>query len=329
KITLPVLVEKRVFNDDSQIGDWAKDKVYSLQLAGIIDGRENGMFAPTASATRAEVSKMLDYYLQLIKTGTVEKTIVETGTYGTSGRGRNLTYTSIYRPGYQHTAIFVFEQHGFEDSYNRDGQVLVDLAKETISFLNSNIDRLWDCRVIIISSANPDGLAEGTTKNGPGRCTVANRTDMNRDWPTSNYEPQTSNPRYYSPYALSCPETRNLKQLISRENPSVLLDIHGWLNGSYGNQTLAYIFKENMGLPYKVLFSSSAGLSANNVTYLPQQEKEMAFESGLVGFKGYLAGYGKEQGMYSALIELPSPYNINKSGFFKAIENSIYLCSQS
>ncbi|MDO4541751.1 MAG: S-layer homology domain-containing protein [Bacillota bacterium] len=245
--------------------------------------------------------------------------VVYSDSYGTSGRGRDLSYTSITPRNYTKTVMLVFEQHGFEDAYSRDGQLLVDAAKTVISHFSAVDPQVLNgTRLVIVSSANPDGLAEGYTNNGPGRCTIVGGVDMNRDWPTSNYQRSTES-RYYTLSPLSCNETINLNSLIKTIKPDVLLDIHGWLNGVYGDRSLAAIFNRQMGLPYKSLFSQSSGLKATDVTYLSQAEVEEAYLSGLVGFRGYLAGYGYEQGIQSALVELKSPNAVNTGGLINAI----------
>lgn len=241
-----------------------------------------------------------------------------TANYGQSGQGRNLSYTVVGPSNYTKTIMLVFEQHGFEDSYARDGQVLVDTAKRLIShYQQAKVSEFNQSRFVIVSSANPDGLAEGYTNNGPGRCTIVGKVDMNRDWPTSTYQRSTQ-ARYYTLSPLSCRETQNLRNLITNIQPDVLLDCHGWLNGVYGDRTLADIFNRQMGLPKKSLFSSS-GLRATDVTNLSAVEADAAYLSGLVGFSGYLSGYGYEQGIRSALVEFPSPTGINFNKFLQSL----------
>ena len=50
------------FSDDAQISSWARNAVYAMQAAGIINGRENNAFAPKEGATRAEVAIMLQRF---------------------------------------------------------------------------------------------------------------------------------------------------------------------------------------------------------------------------------------------------------------------------
>lgn len=57
-ITLPEKQEAQSFQDEDQISDYAKSAVTAMQRAGIINGKGDGIFAPKASATRAETCKM-------------------------------------------------------------------------------------------------------------------------------------------------------------------------------------------------------------------------------------------------------------------------------
>ncbi|MEG1823075.1 MAG: S-layer homology domain-containing protein [Clostridiales bacterium] len=244
-----------------------------------------------------------------------------TSTYGKSGKNQDLSYSVITPSNYTKTIMLVFEQHGFEDDYDKDGQVLVNSANTiTEWFKNADIASFNGARLVIVASANPDGLSYGHTNNGPGRCTVVGGVDMNRDWPTSTYQSSTT-PRNYTLSPLSCNETKSLKDLITTMSPNVLLDCHGWLNGTYGDKRIADIFKKEMGLPYKTLFSTSSSLSATNVTYLSDAEIEDAYLSGLVGFKGYLAGYGFEQNITSALVEFTAPNALDNNKLANAIKS--------
>lgn len=48
------------FSDNDSISEWAKTSITALVGAGVINGYEDGTFAPAASITRAEVVKILD-----------------------------------------------------------------------------------------------------------------------------------------------------------------------------------------------------------------------------------------------------------------------------
>lgn len=64
---LPELADQQNFTDDSQIADYAKESVRTLQKAKIVNGMEDGSFAPERFATRAEAAQMLFSVLSLIQ----------------------------------------------------------------------------------------------------------------------------------------------------------------------------------------------------------------------------------------------------------------------
>ena len=55
----PEAEETELFSDDSLVSDYAKEAVYCLKELNIVNGMENGEFAPLATATRAQCAKIL------------------------------------------------------------------------------------------------------------------------------------------------------------------------------------------------------------------------------------------------------------------------------
>ncbi len=55
-IVLPAVNAEIVFADVGKIATWAKDGVKAMQMAGILNGKPNAVFAPKDDATRAEVA---------------------------------------------------------------------------------------------------------------------------------------------------------------------------------------------------------------------------------------------------------------------------------
>lgn len=51
--------EVKVFNDDSQISDYAKEAINNMYAAGIVNGKNENVLEPQGTATRAEVAKVL------------------------------------------------------------------------------------------------------------------------------------------------------------------------------------------------------------------------------------------------------------------------------
>lgn len=148
-----------------------------------------------------------------------------------------------------------------------------------MSYLSTNgIDSNWT--LYIIPYANPDGITNGYTNNGPGRCTVTTQIDMNRSWP-ANFVEFTTSRNYTGSSALGSPEGVALKNFIENNignNQKIILDIHGWLNQTYGDYSIAQYFDSLFGY-------------GNSPTY----------------GSGYLETWGKSIGARSCLIELPMP----------------------
>lgn len=65
-ITLPTDKTTTAFSDSKSISSWAKDAVTACQKAGIIDGYTDGTFRPKDGISRAEVSKMIYQFYNLI-----------------------------------------------------------------------------------------------------------------------------------------------------------------------------------------------------------------------------------------------------------------------
>ncbi len=72
--------------------------------------------------------------------------------------------------------------------------------------------------VIIVPVVNPDGYALRRRGN-------AHRVDLNRNFPTQNWQPGRQKSRYY-PGAESEPETRAVIRLIERVRPRRIITIH-------------------------------------------------------------------------------------------------------
>lgn len=199
------------------------------------------------------------------------------GTYGTSGLGQALKYFKIGNG--PNVAFAVFAQHGWEDAWAYDGIELVNIADRVMKSLSSSgINNNWT--LYIIPYANPDGITNGYTNNGPGRCTVTTKIDMNRSWP-ANFVANYTSRNYTGETALASPEGTALKDFINSNignNQKIILDIHGWLNQTYGDLDISQYFDEQFGFGH----SSSYG-------------------------KGYLQAWGKSIGARVSLIEFPMP----------------------
>ena len=209
--------------------------------------------------------------------------------YGTSELGRDLVAWVIYPANYTRTILLNFEIHGWEDSYAADGQILVNLGNALVEYYAQS-ESMNGCRLIIIPSCNPDGLTEGTTNNGFGRCN-AQGVDLNRDFDVA-YQSYSS-ARNYTPYAFSAKESSALRDLVLASNPEIAIDFHGWENCTIGDSEVAEVFSLYAGLNHKTEFTTNA--------------------------HGYFAYWAESQGAKGLLVEFTSPYTVDTSNVIQAI----------
>lgn len=206
--------------------------------------------------------------------------------YGTSGEGRPLYYYKIGNGN--KILLMTFAIHGFEDGWPRDGYQLVKMAENLISKLaakDSQDKGLNGWSVYIIPSANPDGLLDGYTNNGPGRCQISKSIDINRDF-TGNFKIYTDPRNKTGDKPFEAPEAVALKNLVDKlmtiSPDVVVVDTHGWLDATYGFSGVAKYFDEQFDLKNRFIHVYDGG---------------------------YFVGYAKDKGAKSVLVELPKPEN--------------------
>lgn len=105
-----------------------------------------------------------------------------------------------------------------------------------------------DARVILVPVVNPDGLVAGTRTN-------ANRVDVNRNFPTANWQADAgarqNNP---GPSPASEPETRAVMALLAQYRPRKIVSVHTPLqvvNYDGPAQALAEAMARHTGYPVK------------------------------------------------------------------------------
>lgn len=176
--------------------------------------------------------------------------IYEEYVYGQSELGRDLTCFHIENEK-QFTEskkiLLNFAIHGFEDAFDYDGKVLVDIANRIIEYYKEHYDELGTYELYVVNCSNPDGTYEGKTNNGYGRC-QSNGIDLNRDF--DYYHVNYYNDRNYTTSSFSAVESRALRDLTKKIKPTYVVDCHGWLNGYYGSTDLYYKFSKILPMPY-------------------------------------------------------------------------------
>jgi hypothetical protein len=214
--------------------------------------------------------------------------------YGYSGEGRPLTCVTLKPANSQGKATFLnFAIHGAEDAWIGDSWMLVQVADEVEKYFTANPEMLNGTTLTIVRLANPDGLFDGWTNNGPGRCTVVGGYDLNRIWPTGfmvsrGVRNNTGNVSMLAPEADAL---RDLVLLKASENGGRLnnvYDFHGWGNTSYGSSSICWQFQVVFGIKY----------------------------SGSLG-GGYFARWAQGYANNTALIELPWPTEWQQANYSK------------
>ena len=231
---------------------------------------------PKDYSVKAEITT--ETALVVKKVTPTPKQLVSTQVYGKSGQGRNLSVAAIESPNPKNKILANFEIHGFEDEYKKDGQVLVNIANQLIAYFSKNPDQLNGNSLYVIASSNPDGLIEGTTNNGPGRCQISKGIDVNRDF--DYYFTHNTNARNKTlTKPFGSPESAALRDLTIKIKPNYIIDMHGWLDTCYGDPTVCKYFQNALKIGFNGRINS--------------------------GFHGYFAGWAMKYGK-TALVELPN-----------------------
>ncbi len=237
--------------------------------------------------------------------------------YGQSGAGRDL---QAYRFGTGENVMVVgFALHGYEDNFAQDGLALVYTAELLMDLLDENIDTInsYGWSVYVLPCMNPDGLLDGTTCNGPGRCTTTyldssgnlvtgKGIDLNRSFPTG-WVKYTNVRNFNGSQPLASLEAKAIAAFIQDVKGSgvnICIDAHGWLsqiitsNGS--SSSLYKIFKA--AFPYNTYENCNKGA-------------------------GYFTAYAASLGYAACLFEFPSGiYSLSRfksSGYPEKFNNCI------
>ena len=213
-------------------------------------------------------------------------------TYGYSEMGQPLEAFIINGYGANDKVFFMdFAVHGFEDEYENDGMVLVDLGYKLVDYYSAYPEALGDYRMLIVPCANPDGVLYGVNDHRVdegdafGRCTYAG-VDMNRDFRNDLF------------FAV---ESQALKSLMDEYQPSVYLNFHGWEDSVLGDPDLIEILVPGLDL------------SRGNPDWYRAED-------------GFIMGFVKEYyGAKSALVEFRSSYSVYADQVIDAL-NEVMCC---
>lgn len=189
---------------------------------------------------------------------------LQSGTYGSTGLkvkgdyfGQNLKY---YKIGNGPNVFFAtFAIHGWEDCFDYDGKELTKIAEsfkdKLIDMQDEALANKWT--IYILPSLNPDGEYYGWTHNGPGRTTLYSAApgnkgiDMNRCWSTG-FRKYTGDRNYNGTEAFQAYEARDLRDFLlnhkATNGQTVLVDLHGWLNETIGDDEIGSYYRSQFGM---------------------------------------------------------------------------------
>lgn len=208
----------------------------------------------------------------------------------------------------------IYAQHGFEDEGYGDGIEVVNIAYKFMEYMynNRNNDNvktiLSNWTIYIVPYLNRDGITSGSSENGPGRCTVKDEIDINRNWPTKIYVSYMDKGRNYTgPTSLATVEAKGLRDMLMKSDvkpvsgsKSILLDIHGWDCETIGDTKVGNYYYEQFKNDSETKFVSHSGSHSFQCRTLESS----------TGSSGYLAQWAVENGIdKSVLLELPSHTN--------------------
>ena len=206
-----------------------------------------------SNGTNAQKFKFVPGFRKFIQEGTYGRSGLA---YAGDGRATNLKY---YKIGKGSKVLFAgFSIHGFEDSYDHDGAELTYIAEQFKNYLYNSVEEsiVNNWTIYILPNLNPDGQTYGWTKDGPGRTTLYSEApahkgiDMNRNW-SVGYSRQKSDRNYNGTAPFQAYEARLLRDFILSHQGSnnIVIDTHGWLNETMGDNGLGSYYRNQFGLP--------------------------------------------------------------------------------
>ena len=221
-------------------------------------------------------------------------------TVGTSSAGRSI---DAYRYGEgENVMVLTFCIHGFEDGFPHDGMALVETAYRLMRELPD-----WDLEgwtVYVLPCLNPDGLCDGASNTGFGRCNAEN-LDINRCFPTG--WTARSESRYYNGDApLQSVEARAIAEFLQQVQGggvNLCIDVHGW---------------------YQQILTSDGQEGSALYQAFSAEFPENAWADVTRG-DGYLANYAASLGYQACLFEFPNDEAADLETFLQSDQPQRFL----
>ena len=108
----------------------------------------------------------------------------------------------------------------FFGAFHGDEPESAEVVRKLADYLQVHPDLLEDRRAVLVPVVNPDGLGKGRRKN-------SNQVDLNRNFPTDNWNSEGKGSNYWGgPAPASEPETQVVVKLLERFQPDRIISIH-------------------------------------------------------------------------------------------------------
>ena len=108
----------------------------------------------------------------------------------------------------------------FFGAFHGDEPESAEVVRKLADYLREHPDLLKDRRAVLVPVVNPDGLGKGRRKN-------SNQVDLNRNFPTENWNSEGEGSNYWGgPSPASEPETQIVVKLLERFQPDRIVSIH-------------------------------------------------------------------------------------------------------
>ena len=265
--------QKWILRDSGKNG-WVISLLSNPQLSISVNGS-------ISNGSKMVLSKTQDNDKQMFYISPYVDKNIKDGLYGKSGlmyKGTGGNYLKYYQIGRGSKHLFLgFAIHGFEDSYNYDGQELTYIADQFFNYLKENMpdDLVQEWTIYILPSINPDGEYNGWTNNGPGRTSVYSWApgnqgiDMNRCF-SVGYQRMYSARNYNGTQPLQAYEAQSLRDFILNNTGSqnIVIDVHGWLNETIGDNEIGSFYRNQFGISNHIS-SYGAGYFINWARTIP------------------------------------------------------------
>ena len=135
----------------------------------------------------------------------------------------------------------------FYGGFHGDEPEGVSLALTLKDYLIQNVQKFPNKTLVVVPIANPDGFKNKTRVN-------AHKVDLNRNFPTKDWTPKASQPKYYpGPKPGSEPEIQAFVNLIEEAKPSKIISFHSLIphqiNYDGPARELAHAMAKHNGYP--------------------------------------------------------------------------------